>query len=425
MSVAFSVVILDAYQKKSSELTGDFVASEKNLPQLSQDSVLLVSQDPEKKTLNVSQNDTINTMLSALGVDGEQIKKIIRSIRTQYGDFTFKDGQVVEVTVKKENQDQCRVVDMCFRPKPELELKLTHHDNGKVSIEKSNIPLKKIVQRIDGKIDGNFYKTAKRLGAPTKVVKSATNALSYIINFQHGIKDGDPFEMLYEVYVDDKGVIAKPGSVKYIAMVSQGKLHRLYAHSSNGGKSVNFYNSKGESIERGFLMTPLDSRRVRITSRFTKSRMHPIKGYCRAHKGVDFGAPHGTPVLAAADGVVVQAGYDGDYGNKVTIEHVGGYKTVYAHLSKMNVKRGSKVQQKQIVGAVGTTGLSTGPHLHHEVIYKNQHINPQGIKQFPTQKLDGKALQEFQYVMRDIEKQIVGIAPNVQLAAAEITQGKA
>lgn len=426
MSIAFGVVAYDSYNKKQNPAKFVVVdASQSNNQAPNAGDVNQVSYEPEKKLLQVNNNDTLNGILKTLGVSEDQIKKTLRSIRIQYGDFNFRDGQTVEVTVKKASEDQCNLVGVCFRPTPEHELTLTHHDDGKVSIEKAVIPLKKVIQRVDGKIDGNFYRTAKRLGAPSRVVKSASTALSYIINFQHGIKDGDPFEMLYEVYVDDKGTVVKTGAVKYVAMVSQGRLHRIYGHSLNNGKTTNFFNTKGESIERSLLMTPIDSRRMRITSRFSKSRMHPIKGYCRAHKGVDFGAPYGTPVLAAGDGVVVQAGYDGDYGNKITVAHAGGYKTVYAHLSKMNVRTGTHVKQRQVIGAVGATGLATGPHLHHEVIFKSQHVNPQGIKQLPAQKLQGKDMEQFQYVMRDVETQIVGIAPKMQLASAAENDSKA
>ena len=134
-------------------------------------------------------------------------------------------------------------------------------------------------------------------------------------------------------------------------------------------------------------------------------------GYTCQHKGVDFGAPAGTEVMSAGDGVVTKAGYSGNYGLLVRIKHSGGYETVYAHLSKLGngIRPGAVVRQKQIIGKVGSTGRATGPHLHHEVIHNNVHINPQSIKQLPTSKLAGKELAQFNLVKKEIETQIVGI----------------
>ena len=162
---------------------------------------------------------------------------------------------------------------------------------------------------------------------------------------------------------------------------------------------------------RGFIQTPLDARRIRISSGFNlKGRMHPIKGYCRAHKGVDFAASTGTPVIAAANGVVVQAGYSGGYGNKVAIQHANGYKTVYAHLQRIKVKKEERVKQRQLIGTVGSTGLSTGPHLHFELLSNNRHINPMSFKLMPFEKLSGKEFGVFKRYISAVREEISSIA---------------
>lgn len=360
--------------------------------------------------ITVEPKQTLKMILKTKGLEEKKITKILKSLKTSVGEFTLSEGQEIYISFKDEGVLDIDTIK--FRPVPECEVILKANDKDAYDVEKKSIELIKKLKFVSGKMTGSFYNSAKTSGLPAKLVKGVSVALGYVVNFQHDIKRGDDFQFLYEVFEDPNGKIEKFGHVLYVSLNAKGKNYSLYGYHTQNGKKVDYFTREGEGVVRGFLQTPLDGRRVRVTSGFTlKGRMHPIKGFCRAHKGVDFGASYGTAVLAAADGVVIQAGYDGDYGNKITLSHANGYKTVYAHLSKIKVKKGMCVKQRQVIGNVGSTGLSTGPHLHFETIARNVHVNPMSIKQMPTQKLSGDLLKRFRDHVFSIEKDLVKLNP--------------
>lgn len=370
------------------------------------------------QTLKIEKGDTLTTVLGKLELSAQDIESVTKALKGRYNPRDLKTGQSFSVKYRQD-QEGITLLSLEFKPTLEHHIAVERNVHGKFKVEKKAVELKKVLRRVDGTIGSSFYNAALKMGIPAAIVKEAITALSYTINFQHGIRNGDPFELLYEEYQDAEGKCVKTGSLKYISVIARGQLHRIYYYAPPG-KMGGYYNARGESVVRSLLQTPIDPSRMRITSKFG-SRVHPIKGFRRDHKGVDFGAPHGTAVMAAGDGVVVKAGYFGDYGNYVRIRHAGGYETVYAHLSKIspNVRVGTFVKQRQVIGNVGATGLATGPHLHHEVIHKNVHINPQSVKALPSVQLAAKDLQKFSQFKNEIETKIVGLPMKNQLAQGE------
>ena len=222
------------------------------------------------------------------------------------------------------------------------------------------------------------------------------------MDFQREIQPGDRFEFFYETFHDDRGALAKTGKLFYGRMRLSGETVELYRHELANGE-WDYYNAKGKSVRKALLRTPIDG--ARISSGFGKRR-HPILGYTKMHRGVDFAAPRGTPVYAAGKGVVEYVGRKGAYGKYVRIRHDKTYKTAYAHLSRYGkgVRKGTRVSQGQVIGYVGTTGRSTGPHLHYEVIKKGRQTNPRKVKLPSGIQLQGKDLARFQLAREEIAR---------------------
>ena len=363
----------------------------------------------KQQLLQVGKGDTLGSLLTNIGITREEADKATKALKKVVNLTSLKIGQAIDVRFKQENnQGDSHLISISIKPNLEHEVVLQKNTQGQFNAIKNTVPLTRVLKRIEGNVQSNFYSAALKNGAPSNIVKEAVSALSFNMNFQHGIQKGAPYEILFEVFHDKEGNLVKTGDLKYVALASSGTLHRVYHYKTKS--SAGYYNAKGESVVRSLLQTPIDPSKMRVTSKFGL-RQHPIMGYTCQHKGVDFGAPAGTDVMSAGDGVVLKAGYSGNYGLLVRIKHSGGYETVYAHLSKLGtgIRPGAVVRQKQIIGKVGSTGRATGPHLHHEVIHNNVHINPQSIKQLPTSKLAGKELAQFNLVKKEIETQIVGI----------------
>ncbi|MET0545432.1 MAG: peptidoglycan DD-metalloendopeptidase family protein [Caulobacterales bacterium] len=246
-----------------------------------------------------------------------------------------------------------------------------------------------------GKIEGSLYGSALAAGATDREVAEFADQLAFDVDFERDVLPGDSFEMVFERQVDRGGATVKTGDLLFMAFEpQQGKARRFYRFLEPDTGKVDFFDEAGYSIRRFLMATPINN--ARLTSGFGMRR-HPIAGYNKMHKGVDFGAAVGTPVMAAGDGAVVEAGRKGGYGNYVRIRHANGYETAYGHLSRFGsgVRKGARVSQSQIIAFSGNTGASTGPHLHYEVIVKGQQINPQSAKLPTGRQRSGATLVAF------------------------------
>ena len=230
---------------------------------------------------------------------------------------------------------------------------------------------------------------------------------SWDVDFQREIQSGDRFEVAYERFVDDEGDVVRHGEVIFARLNLSGDLNALYRFESRPG-SVDYFDEKGRSAKRPLLRTPIDG--ARLSSRFGKRR-HPVLGYTRMHRGVDFAAATGTPIYAAGDGVVSYRGRKGGYGNYIRLRHSAGYNTAYAHMSrfKKGIALGSRVRQGQVIGFVGTTGRSTGPHLHYEILSNGRQVNPLTVKMPSGTRLGKKELAKFQSKRANIDALVAGL----------------
>ena len=226
---------------------------------------------------------------------------------------------------------------------------------------------------------------------------------SWDVDFQRDINNGDKFEILFEKLFTEKGEFVRTGNVIYGNLLLRTKKYPLYRYETSKG-TIDYFDDNGRSARKALLRTPING--ARLSSRYGKRR-HPILGYNKMHRGVDFAAPRGTPIYAAGRGTIVKLGRNGAYGNYIRIRHGSGLETAYAHLSRFRrgLRVGARVPQGKVIGYEGSTGRSTGPHLHYEILKNSRQINPLTLKMVSGKKLTGKELKLFHSKRTKIEKQ--------------------
>jgi murein DD-endopeptidase MepM/ murein hydrolase activator NlpD len=286
-----------------------------------------------------------------------------------------------------------KLLSVAFSPTIGQDVTISRDASGDFSANAAQQTLAAHYHRAGATIDSSLYLAAMQAGIPAKVVVEMIHMLSYKIDFQRDIKPGNSFQVLYSYYYTPSGQPAKEGNIDYVTMKTAGRTVTLYRYQAKGD-TVDYFDSHGESAKGMLMKTPVDG--ARITSGFGM-RFHPILGYTRMHKGIDFGVPIGTPVMAAGSGTVESAGWKGGYGNFLKINHGSGYGTGYGHLSRFapGIHAGTHVRQGQIVAYSGSTGESTGPHLHYEIFVGGTQVNPLSVKVATGRKLAGHDLREF------------------------------
>ncbi|MDR3497718.1 MAG: M23 family metallopeptidase [Parvibaculum sp.] len=257
--------------------------------------------------------------------------------------------------------------------------------------------------RAKGTINSSLFLDAQQAGIPPQIIVEMIRMFSYSIDFQREIHPGDGFEVFFDRKYDN-GVAVKEGDIAYASMTVLGKPHRLWRYKMADG-SWDYFDEGGNSMKKFLMKTPVDG--ARITSGFGM-RKHPILGFTKFHEGVDFAAPKGTPIYAAGDGVVKIAGWVNGYGNFVELGHANKYETAYGHMSAFakGIRVGTRVHQGQVIGYVGSTGRSTGPHLHYEIHIAGKKVNPLGVKMATGVKLEGKQLAAFKAVRAKVMTQM-------------------
>ena len=272
-------------------------------------------------------------------------------------------------------------------------LKVSKKDNEFIA-EKINIKLDSIVKNASGTINDSLFLSGQKAGLSDNLIMRLVAIFGWDIDFALDMRKGDSFTILYEEQYKN-GVKVAEGPIIAAEFINQGKAIRAIRYSENDERN-DYYAANGDAMRKAFLRTPVDFF-SRISSRFGLGRKHPVLNKIRAHKGVDYAAPMGTPVKATGDGVVAFAGKDGGFGRKIKLKHGGAYSTVYAHLQRIgkNIRRGKEVKQGQIIGYVGQSGLATGPHLHYEFQIHGVHRNPLKVKLPKVKAIAKKNLPEF------------------------------
>lgn len=371
-------------------------------------------------TVKVGAGDTLASILSRQNVSHQEIHMLMQSLREHYKAKDLKPGLDIEMTLAKCHAGDgfTSLQEMKVRPSIDYEIVAVRSEDNGFDCEKREIRLIEEQRWAEAEINGSLSESANLHGVPHQILHSMITAFSHNIDFQRGIKEGDNFGLMYTVFTDPETGRQRPGTLLYAMLTADGKPNYIYRYKPKNGV-MGFYNEKGEGTgnRKGLMKTPVDG--ARLSSGFGH-RHHPVLGYTKHHKGVDFACPVGTPIMAAGDGVVERVGPYGAYGNYILLRHNNGYKTAYAHLSRYakDLRKGMHVQQGKIIGYVGRTGRTTGPHLHYEVLVANKQINPMTVKAMPASKLTGKQKDDFMKTKRDFDLQYAKLKENTELAYA-------
>lgn len=327
---------------------------------------------PEPKALEhtFKRGDSLFGVLSLLGVSSEESFDIVNAARKVYDLRKIIPGQKIKVFFERTSQS---VGLLLYEIDPLRSLKVARSELGFQAVEEKATLTPEIESR-EGVISDNLFESARRLDVPVEIIMDLADIFAWDIDFSQDIRSGDRFRVAYEVFTKD-GKTIRVGQVLAAEMVNEGTPYRGYRFAPPGEKG-GYFNEKGDSLKKAFMKSPLRYRY--ISSGFTTRRLHPILKVNRSHLGVDFAAPYGTPVMAASDGVVTFVGWHGGHGKAVIVRHRNGYSTLYGHLSSFGdgVRAGGKILQGETIGKVGSTGLSTGPHLHYTLMKNGTPINP-------------------------------------------------
>ncbi len=342
----------------------------------------------------IENGDTLADILSDLSIDKKEIQKVIVLLKKNKAENLIYN-QTLKLTL--ENSANFRRVSNILIPvtkSRKLEVFKIEGQNTFNSREIITNLEKKLIFK-EGVIKSSLYKSATQENINPNVIIEFARLYGFQIDFQRDIRKNDSFQLIYEVFVDENGVIFENGNIIYANLILRGQYNQLYYFPKK--KFNGHYDESGKSIKKALMKTPING--ARLSSSFGM-RKHPILGYNKMHRGTDFAAPEGTPIMASGDGVIIKAGWCGGGGNCVKIKHNKTYQTVYAHMKNFSnlAIPGSRVKQGQIIGYVGSTGLSTGPHLHYEVIENGKKINSQLLKLPPGKSLEGSNRKQFEIV---------------------------
>lgn len=268
------------------------------------------------------------------------------------------------------------------------------------------------VKHVAATISTSLYEAALDAGASDQQVAEFAQIFAFDIDFQREIQAGDAFEILYETFVDERGNYVSSGDILYASLNGRALERSFYRHTPTDDNVTDYFTADGKSATRFLMKTPING--ARLSSSFGRRR-HPISGYSRLHKGTDFAARSGTPIFAAGNGVVERASRYGGYGKYARIQHANGYETAYAHMSRYGpgIRKGRRVRQGDIIGYVGSTGASTGPHLHYEVLINGRHVNAMSLRLPTGRELEGALLEDFQETRQTIDAQREALSENL------------
>ncbi|MEM6812154.1 MAG: M23 family metallopeptidase [Pseudomonadota bacterium] len=365
------------------------------------------------KDITVKSGDSIGLVLERAGVGASESKQIIDSMKDHFDPRKVRAGQTIALHF--DHQDGEKVLNEFKLPLDKIKTLVVYRGDERFQSSIQEKAVKKVVRAQQAKIKVSLYGSAAKAGIPDAITAEAIRIYSWNTDFQRDIRQNDVLEVMYEAYETEDGHVAKYGDVLYARLQTRYSDIPLYRYEMANGM-VDYFMPDGVSIKRTLMQTPVDG--ARISSGFGM-RKHPILGYNKMHKGVDFAAPTGTPIYAAGDGVVERAGWASGYGKFVKIRHNSSLQTAYGHMSKIKVKAGQRVKQGQVIALVGSTGRSTGPHLHYEVLKNGKHVNPRSLKLPTGKELKGNDKRNFETIVRKLNRQFVASLEGRKIALKE------
>ena len=379
------------YQKKiSSDAYNNFVENiyfQKTL------SHIVENLEPKYKKIKhkIKPGETFDKILENYSINKKEIVKIKNSLKKKINLNKLNTKQIILFSLDKTNN---KITEFTFQISNTQKVFLRRNiENDNFNQEIISIKLNKEIVYKENLILQSLYKAATDETIPANIIIEFARIYGFQVDFQRDIRKKDKFQIMYEIFINEKNEIIETGEILFANLKLSGQDNDLYFFDKEG--SEGHYDKNGKSVKKALMKTPING--ARLSSPFGM-RKHPIDGYNKMHRGTDFAAPFGTPIMASGDGVVKKAGWCGGGGNCVKIKHNSTYQTVYAHMSKFarGIKSGIRVKQGQIIGYVGSTGKSTGPHLHYEVIVNGKKVNSQKLKLPSGKILKGKERKLFE-----------------------------
>ena len=359
--------------------------------------------DPKYKKVQhkIRSGETFDTILESYSIEKKEIIKIKNSLKKKTNLNKLNTKQIIKFSLDKTDN---KIKEFTFQVSNTQKIFLVrNNENDNFKEEILSIKLDKKIIYKENIILQSLYKAATDQRIPVNTIVEFARIYGFQVDFQRDIRKQDKFQIMYEIFLNEKKEIVETGEILFANLKLSGQDNSLYYFDNQG--SEGHYDKNGKSVKKALMKTPING--ARLSSPFGM-RKHPIDGYNKMHRGTDFAAPMGTPIMASGDGVVKKAGWCGGGGNCVKIKHNSTYQTVYAHMSKFarGIKSGVRVKQGQTIGYVGSTGKSTGPHLHYEVIVNGKKVNSQKLK-LPSGKIlkgDERKLFETKKIKLDVLK---------------------
>jgi murein DD-endopeptidase MepM/ murein hydrolase activator NlpD len=380
-------------QKKSNEETKNFKEITKNndFSNLTNFLTSKINSPYEEINYVIKKNDTVEKILKQFKIRNEDIREISLQLKKKKLANIYS-GRKLSLILKKRNDGSNTIVNLLYPIDNTTSVEIRKSQDI-FTVKENILQLYKKEVVVKNVIKNNLYSSAIESGIEPNIIIEFARVFGFEVDFQRDIRKEDRFEILYERFVDDNNKVRDTGKIIYASMYVNGEEINLYNFKFNNVED--FYDIKGKSITKSLMKTPING--ARLSSSYGM-RKHPILGYNKMHRGTDFAAPSGTPIMASGSGTVTRARWCGGGGNCVKIKHNSTYETIYAHMKAFakGIKEGRKVKQGQIIGYVGSTGLSTGPHLHYEVIVNGKKVNSQKLKLPSGKILSGEERQQFE-----------------------------
>lgn len=363
----------------------------------------LVKNKNIEKELALQSGDTLISALMRLDIPRATANDIYYSLKEHFDPKDLKAGQKLKVNLAMDSKtdELAHVNYLLIEPAVGERIVTAFKDNAFTTFVEKDEFIDE-VNAVTGTINGNLSSAMAAKGIPMRISANFINLFSYSIDFKRDLQKGDSFEVVYESQVLSDGTPVKSGNILYAGLILRNQKIALYRFKDSKG-NVDYYTEKGQALKKTLDRKPMAFRNARISSPFGK-RYHPILKKYKIHWGVDYAAPKGSAVYAGGDGVVQVAKYNGSYGNYIKIRHNSEFSTAYGHMSGFakGIYPGKRVTQGQLIGYVGSTGRSTGPHLHYEVIQNGRRVNPRTIKASTGENLSGQNLTQFKKLVAKV-----------------------
>lgn len=347
---------------------------------------------PIIKTIGIRPGGTLMGALVRGGATRMDAHQAIASLKTFLDPKRLRPEQKITLNFQptSESESSLQLSSVTVHTSVDLNLITERKSDGTFVSRKTERQLIRKNMHVHGSIKTSLYEAATKQNTPVEIIMRLIRLYSWDVDFQRDIQAGDDFEIFFERLYNDDGTLVGEGEIICASMTLSGTQLRLYRYELGDG-TTDYFDAHGASVRKALLKTPVDG--ARLSSRYGK-RKHPVLGYNKMHRGIDFAAPRGTPIMAAGDGVIDVAARNGAYGKYIRIRHNQEYKTAYGHLKsfKKGIRKGVRVRQGDTIGYVGSTGRSTGPHLHYEIHRNGRQVDPMSVKLPSGRKLSGEEL---------------------------------